>query len=123
MFFWNSKHQLSTKSDFYSKISTYYRELSSDQIPTELLNAIIAKVTHRIHNNYKHSWKKYPKSKERYSTLKIEDVEHPFIHYLISDFLESSKVSNTENYAKILLKMNDQEYVEYLERKRFYENM
>jgi len=86
--FWKTKNRIEPKQDFYSKIREYYFGISDNQIPTELLNEIILKVTDRIYSNYKRFWKQYTKSRKRYSTLKMEDIEHSFIHYMITDLLE-----------------------------------
>ncbi len=121
MLFWKIENRIEPKRDFYSKIKEYYIGISDNQIPTELLNEIISKVTDEIYCNYKRFWKQYPKSRKRYSTLKIEDIEHTFIHYLITDFFEKRKLAESRNFSKILFKMNDKEFDKYLDQKDWYE--
>jgi hypothetical protein len=37
------------------------------------------------------------KSRKRYSKLKLEDLEHPFTHYLITNFFGIKKFENYKN--------------------------
>ena len=121
MLFWKTKNRIEPKREFYSKIKEYYIGIVDNQIPTELLNEIISKVTDRIYSDYKRFWKQYPKSRKRYSTLKMDDIENPFIHYLITDFLENRKLVESRNFSKILFKMNDEKFDKYLDQKDWYE--
>ncbi|MDC6362225.1 MULTISPECIES: hypothetical protein [Flavobacteriaceae] len=121
MLFWKTENRIAPKRDFHSKIRDYYIGVSNNQVPVELLNEIITRVTDNIYSDYKRFWKQYPKSRKRYSTLKMEDVEHPSINFLITDFLEKKKVIGIRNLSKILFKMNDDEYDKYLDHKNWYE--
>ncbi|WP_418501747.1 hypothetical protein [Flagellimonas sp.] len=121
MLFWNTENKIEPKRDFYSKIKEYYVGLADNQIPTELLNQIITKVTDEIYSDYKRFWKQYPKSRKRYSTLKLDDIKHPFVYYLITDFLDEKNISESRNFSKILFKMNDDELDKYLDQKDWYE--
>ncbi len=119
--FWKTENRIEPKRGFYSKIEEYYVGLSDNRIPTELLNEIISKVTDLIYSDYKRFWKQYPKSRKRYSTLKMDDIEHPFVHYLITDFLNQKANMKSRNFSKILFKMNDEEFDKYLDQKDWYE--
>lgn len=121
MIFWNTKNSIEPKHNFYSEIKAYYHGVSDNQIPIDLLNQIIAKVTDEIYGRYKRSWKKYPKSRKRYSKLKLEDIEGSFIHYDITDFLIKKELLEYRAYSKILFKMNDEEFEEYEKRKHWYD--
>ncbi|EZH75898.1 hypothetical protein ATO12_03650 [Aquimarina atlantica] len=121
MLFWKTENKIEPKKDFYSKIKEYYVGLSDDQIPNELLDEIILKVTDQIYSDYKRFWKQYPKSRKRYSTLKMDDIEHPYIHFMITDFLNQKEVSKPREYSKILFKMNDEEFDKHLDYKDWYE--
>ena len=120
MFSW-IKHGLESKANFYTKIEAYYAELTQGRIPEEMFNVVVSRVTEELHANYKRFWRKYPKSRKRYSKLKTEDINHPFIHYLITDFFEEKEVSEIEEYSLLLFKMNKEEYKQYLDRKLWYE--
>jgi len=121
MLFWKTENKIKPKRDFYSKIKEYYVGLSDNQIPTELLNQIISKVTDEIYSDYRRFWKQYPKSRKRYSTLKMDDIEHPSVYFMITDFLNEKGISKSREYSKILLKMNDEEFDKHLDYKDWYE--
>ncbi|GAA4279834.1 hypothetical protein [Gaetbulibacter aestuarii] len=121
MTFWRTENKIEPKQNFYSEIENFYVELSDNRIPTDLLNEIISMVTNQIYGDYQRFWKQYPKSRKRYSKLRMEDIEHPFIHYLITDFLERKRTPKSEQFQKILFKMNDAQFEKYLEQKRGYE--
>jgi hypothetical protein len=121
MTFWGTENKIESKQNFYSEVEKFYFELSDNKIPTDLLNDIISKVTDRIYGDYQRFWKQYPKSRKRYSKLKMEEIEHPFVHYLITDFLEKKGTPKSEQFQKILFKMNDAQFEKYLEQKHEYE--
>ncbi len=122
MTFWKTKNNIESKESFQAEIEEYYVRLSKNEIPDKLLNEIIEKVTTKIFTDYKQLWKQYPKSKKRYSKLKIEDLEHDFVYFMITEFIQKNELNKYRNYSKILLKMNDDEFDKYEERKYWYEN-
>ncbi|PQJ17064.1 hypothetical protein [Nonlabens tegetincola] len=121
MKFWNTENRIEPKKEFYSKIKEYYVGISNSQVPTDLLNEIILIVTDQIYSDYKRFWKQYPKSRKRYSTLKMDDIQHPFIHFKVSKFLNEKAISKSREYSKILFSMNDEEYDKHLDHKEWYE--
>ena len=121
MLFWKTENKIKPKREFYSKIKEYYVGLSDNQIPIDLLNQIISKVTDEIYSDYKRFWKQYPKSRKRYSTLKMDDIEHPSVYFMITDFLNEKGISKSREYSKILFKMNDEEFDKHLDYKDWYE--
>jgi hypothetical protein len=122
MTFWKTENNIEPKKNFYTEIEKYYVEVSENGIPTELLGEIIEKVTDKIYADYKRFWKQYPKSRKRYSKLKLEDLEHDFVYFLITEFIQKSELNEYRNYSKVLLKMNDEEFDKYEEKKYWYEN-
>ena len=121
MTFWKTENSIEPKKNFYAEIEEYYTGISNDRIPTELLTDIIGKVTDKIYADYKRFWKQYPKSRKRYSKLKLADLEHDFVYYLITDFIKQKNISEYRNLSKTLIKMNDTEFEEYEKRKHWYE--
>ncbi|WP_431471590.1 hypothetical protein I5168_09405 [Nonlabens sp. SCSIO 43208] len=121
MKFWNTENRIEPKKEFYSKIKEYFIGISNSQVPTDLLNEIILIVTDQIYSDYERFWKQYPKSRKRYSTLKIDDIKHPFIHFMVSNFLNEKAISKSREYSKILFSMNDEEYDKHLDYKEWYE--
>ncbi len=107
--------------DFFSKVRDIYLGRAENQIPEELLVEIISKVTEKLFDDYVRFWNQYPKSRKRYSTLKTEDVDHTFVHYLITDFIKKVHPNSYRDYSKVLLQMDDKEFEEYEKRKHWYE--
>ena len=122
MTFWKTENSIEPKKNFYTEIEEYYTGISNNRIPTELLTEIIAKATEKIYADYQRFWKQYPKSRKRYSKLKLEDLEHDFVYFLITEFIQKTEPNEYRNYSKVLLKMNDEEFDKYEERKYWYEN-
>lgn len=116
-----TEHKLESRENFQSMIEKYYSELAGNHIPTDLLNGLINKITDSQYDNYKRFWNQYPKSRKRYSELKIDDLEHPFTRYMMTDFFKQIDPLNYQKYSKILLKMNDDEFRDYEIKKYQYE--
>ncbi len=107
--------------DFFSKVRDIYLGRAENQIPEELLVEIISKVTDKLFDDYVRFWNQYPKSRKRYSTLKTEDIDHPFVQYLVTDFIKKVHPNRYREYSKVLLQMDDKEFEEYEKRKHWYE--
>jgi|TARA_B110000037_G_C16698664_1_gene333910 hypothetical protein len=122
MTFWKSENSIESKKNFRAEIEKYYSEISNEQIPNDILNEIIRMVTDKKYADYKRWWKQYPKSRKRYSKLKLDDLEHDFVYFQITEYLNKTVPNKFRNYSKILLKVNDVEFDKYLERKYWYEN-
>jgi len=121
MIFGKPVNKLESKDKFRDQIENYFTELAGNQIPTDLLNELIDKITNTQYDNYKRFWKQYPKSRKRYSRLKLEDLEHPFTHYELTDFLKKRDFENYKKYSMILLNMTENEFSDYETRKYQYE--
>ncbi len=115
------EYRIESKSDFYKKTENYFVKLANNQIPENLMLQLISLITEREYENYKRFWNQYPKSRKRYSKLKIEDLEHPFVNYIVSDFFKQNDSKNYEKYSLILLKMTTEEFREYERTKYQYE--
>jgi hypothetical protein len=122
MTFWKTENSIEPKKNFYAEIEEYYVGIAKNEIPTELLTEIKEKVTDKIYADYERFWKQYPKSRKRYSKLKLEDLEHDFVYFLITEFIKKTEPNEYRNYSKVLLKMNDEEFDKYEERKYWFEN-
>lgn len=119
--FWRTENKIEPKKSFHLEIEQYYNGVSNNEIPKEVLIEIIEKVTDNIYDDYKRFWKQYPKSRERYSKLKLEDLKHPFVYYLITDLLRKKKLAEYRHFSKILFGKNDAELDEYEKGKYDYE--
>lgn len=114
-------NSLEPKWNFNKKIEKYYSELSNNQIPSDLLNELVGRITDTQYETYERFWIKYPKSRKRYSELRIVDLEHSFTHYEIMDFLKQKDFENYKKYSMILLKMSENDFCDYEKRKYQYE--
>jgi len=122
MTFLKTENSIEPKKSFYAEIEEYYVGISKNGITTQLPAVITEKVTDKIYADYKRFWKQYPKSRKRYSKLKLEDLEHDFVYFLITEFIQKYDLNEYRNYSKKLLKMNDEEFDKYEDRKYWYEN-
>ena len=111
------KDRLKPKGHFHALIKEQYVERAQDRIPKELLDTIITRVTEDIYRGYRRFWKKYPKSRKRYATLKIEDIDHPYIHFLIIDLLNYKSSTERRTFSKILFRMDDHAYDQLVDYK------
>jgi SOS response regulatory protein OraA/RecX len=121
MKFWRTENSIEPRNNFRLEIEEYYNKLSNNRIPEELLNEIIEKVTDMIYSDYKRFWQQYPKSRKRYSKLKLEDVEHSFVRYMITDFLKKRNLPEYRDLSKVIFDMTDSELDEYEKNKYLYE--
>lgn len=70
-----TKNKVEPKRDFYNKIKKYYLELAENQIPSALLKELVDRITDSHYKTYNRFWNQYPKSRKRYSELKMNDEE------------------------------------------------
>jgi hypothetical protein len=121
MIFGKLENKLESKDSFRNDIANYFTELADSQIQMDLLHELIDKITNTQYDNYKRFWNQYPKSIKRYSKLKLEDLEHPFTHYLITNFFKDKEFENYKKYSMILLKLTEKEFIDYEMNKYQYE--
>ena len=116
-----TEYKLESRENFHNKIEKFYFDIADNRIPKDLLNGLVDKITDTQYDNYKRFWAQYPKSRKRYSELKLSDLDHPFIYYVISDFFKDKDFVNYKNFSMILLKMTDDEFNDYEKHKYQYE--
>lgn len=121
MIFGKIKNKLEPRANFHKTISDYFLILARNEIPKDLFQELIDKITNTQYENYKRFWKQYPKSRKRYSKLKIEDLEHPYTQYELTDFLKKKDFDNYKKFSMILLNMTEKEFNDYETRKSQYE--
>ena len=115
------EYRIESKSEFNKKIENYFVKLAENRIPKDLLQELINKITDEEYDNYNRFWNQYPKSRKRYSKFKIEDLNHPFINYSITDYFKQNDYENYKKYSLILLKMTTEEFNQYEISKYQYE--
>lgn len=118
---WTTQNKLESKKNFQRKIKKYFTDLSENRIPVDLIMELVDKITDSKYEEYKRFWNQYPKSRKRYSKLKLEDLKHPFTHNQITDFFLYKDLQNYKKYSMILLKMTEKEFSDYEMKKYQYE--
>ncbi len=121
MIFEKNENKLEPRANFHKTISDYYSRLAGNEIPKDLFHELVDKITNTQYENYKRFWKQYPKSRKRYSKLKIEDLEHLYTQYELTDFLKKKDFDNYKKFSMILLSMTEKEFSDYETRKYQYE--
>ncbi|MEL1255913.1 hypothetical protein AAEO57_19125 [Flavobacterium sp. DGU38] len=82
---------------------------------------LIDEITDSQYHSYQRFWHQYPKSRKRYSKFKLEDLDHPFTQYKITDFFRDKDSENYKAYTRVLLKMTEEEFSDYEMIKYQYE--
>jgi Lhr-like helicase len=121
--FWNIENKLEPKKQFFSKIENYYLDLAQNNIPKELIVELSRQLTERLYEFYKDYRKNIPKSRKRYSELRIEDLDLPFVHDMIMDFFKQRPNTSYVKFSSQLLNMTEREFLEYERKKNQFESM
>tara|TARA_R110002167_G_scaffold317294_2_gene522962 strand:+ start:286 stop:654 length:369 start_codon:yes stop_codon:yes gene_type:complete len=121
--FWKTENKLESKKEFFSIIEKHFSDLADSKIPKNTVTELSKYISNLIYEYYKDCWKKYPKSRKRYSKLNIEDLDNPFYHHRIFDFLKSKTEANYIEFTCQLLGLNKAEFAEFEKRKNQFENM
>ena len=121
MMFLKPENNIEPKENFYLEIEEYYDGVSNNRIPEDLLTEIVEEIRNNIYSDYTRFWEQFPKSRKRYSKLKLEDLNHPFVHFLITDLLKRKNLSQYREFSKTLFAMTDAELDEYEKAKFLYE--
>ncbi|GAL82756.1 hypothetical protein JCM19274_2479 [Algibacter lectus] len=98
-------------------------ELADGKISEDVIAELSKELSESQYEFYKQCWKKYPKSKRRYSEFDLKDLNHPSVHYQIMDFFKSQPNSNYAGLSRQLLNLNETEFTELEKRKNQFENM
>jgi hypothetical protein len=114
----NSEFTMEPRSEFSKKIIAYYSGLGLEP-SNEIILEVSDIITEDLYKSYQHSWEKYPKSRKRYSILKMEDLNHPHIFRLIMQYLKENHSNEYSKYSCTLLGITNKELQE--EEKRQYQ--
>jgi len=111
---------MDTKEEFYKVIYGYYEAIAFGKIDTEYLTELSNRITDYYYEQYQRFGSQYPKSIKRYSTFKIEDLDHSFTHDIVIKFFKEKMGVNYARFSKIILQMNDFEFQEFEKRRYEY---
>lgn len=103
------KYRIEPFGGFRNKIEAYYTNLGTDVIPNSVLQELIDTIAQKHYANYKRYWKKYPKSRKRYSEFNNNDLEHPFTYEHILNYFKKQSFSNYKVNTTLLTQKNKNE--------------
>ena len=114
-------YKLESKKSFLEKIENHYTPNVQDKIPKSILHNLYVYLSNYQYNVYKDFRLQYPKSKDRYSSFKIKDLQYLFTQYCITNFLKEKDLTNYRLFSKIILQMTEDEFIEYEIKKHQYD--
>ncbi|GLU44851.1 hypothetical protein [Allomuricauda sp. NBRC 101325] len=114
---------IDSKKEFFLKIEKKLLESADGKVPDQTLQELCEHLTEELYDSYKHFRKKYPKSKLKYSKLRIEDLDNPYYQYRIYDFLRDKNDLYFVTYTRQLLNLSKKDFNEFRKRKNQFENM
>jgi predicted ATP-dependent Lon-type protease len=120
--FWKRKNQLNSENDFHEKIKEYYTDLNDGSIPKDLVERLSELITGKVYSDYIIKWKEYPKSRKRYSELKINDLEHPYTQNDVIKFFKKAAPENYRKFSSVLLKMSEVDITDFERRREQFES-
>lgn len=103
-----------SKNQFYIVIRDFYLKRDCSIIPKAVLTKIISRITEKEYDFYRSNFWKYQKSRKRYSKYDIEDLEHPFVKFLILESFKELTPDSYINNCRVMLDFTQKE-VECLE--------
>jgi protein-disulfide isomerase len=115
---------MNSKDFFFREIKEYYLK-KADNYSDEFIDGLSQVVTDYIYNWYSESFKEKPKSRKRYSTLKLSDLEHPFIHDKIISFAKKNVVGYGDyvKFCSTIFGLTNEEFLKYEKRRQQFHNM
>lgn len=121
--FWNKLRSQDSRKDFKAKIQQYYLDLAGNNLPEETIVELSDHITKLVYAHYTDCRKKYPKSRKRYATLKVKDLDSPYYQFRIYDFFKTNEDAQYATYTRKLLGLSESEYLDFEKRRLQFENM
>ena len=113
---------MQTKQEFYDTIYRYYTDRVGEKISSTFLNELTERITEHYYEQYSRFRIQYPKSVKRYSTFKIDDLEHPEVTEIIINYLKEIFGDQYTEKAMIMLNMSFDELKMFEENRAAYHN-
>ncbi len=121
-FLLSPEKRLDSIEGFNKNIVDYFSN-RDQSIKSEFKNKLYWNLAYKLREQYRNFRKKYPKTLKRYSTLKVEDIEHDFTLWWIIDFVKNDNEKNYKFICQTLFKMSKNEFDEYEKRRVEFEQM
>ena len=114
---------MESKESFFNEIKDYYIKKLSNNFNHEYLDDLCNQLTNHFYNEYSRFGKQYPKSEKRYSSMKIKDLDHPFVLELIIEYFKEKQGVHYKKYVCVFTNMNENELLEFEKHRRDFYNM
>jgi hypothetical protein len=110
-----------SKTQFLNTIRDEYLRSTKGAVPEHLLDAVSEAVTEYYYDQYQRFTNQYPKSTKRYSTFKINDLNHPTTFEITIKTLKEKLENDYQNVALQFLNMTLDELRQFeSSREQFY---
>jgi hypothetical protein len=103
---------IDSKEEFLRIILEHYVVLSADRIPKDLIVSLSNNITDYYYKQYNDFYKKYPKSRKRYSTFQVKDFDHPTTSRMVVEFFRRKFEEQYKDYSKLLLGLDDKQLMD-----------
>lgn len=113
---------MQTKQEFYNIIYQYYADRVGDKISTIFLNGLTRRIADHYFEQYSRFRIQYPISVKRYSTFKIEDLEHPEVTEIVINYFKEMVGKPYAEKAMLVLGLSLSELKKFEEYKEAYHN-
>jgi hypothetical protein len=113
---------MQTKQEFHDIIYRYYANRIGEKISSTFLNGLTERITDHYYEQYSRFRIQYPKSVKRYSTFKIDDLEHPEVTEIVINYFKEVVGDNYAENAMIVLGLPLPELRRFEEYREAYHN-
>lgn len=114
---------LDSKEAYFENIKTYYYNRNNGFYNEERINEISMVLTEYFFRQYKDFRKEYPKSRKRYSSLKIDDLENPITHDKIIFYVKDKYRNDYIKFCSRMLNMDEDAFLKYENRRAKFNGM
>ncbi len=110
---------------FHKNIREYYYCIMGSNYSNSIIDALSDRITNYVYNLYSKFYKEKPKSRKRYATLKISDLDHPLIHDEIILFAKKTYQNYKEyvDFCSKVLEMSNDQFIQYEKKRRQFYDM
>ncbi|WP_300007413.1 hypothetical protein [uncultured Dokdonia sp.] len=112
---------MESKIVFFEKIKGYYSKSVNGGVPDTIIYEIAEIIANYQYDSYRNFWKKYPKSRKRYSIFDTKDLNSPYVYWKIMDHLKIKYPDMYERYACAILNSNKEALIELEKRRDLYD--
>jgi hypothetical protein len=91
-------------------------------IPSALLKSLTERITEHYFELYSRFRVQYPKSAKRYSTFKIDDLDHPEVEEIVINYFKEKVGSGYADYANLVLGFSLDDLKKFEKNRELYHN-